>query len=136
MAHDNAQRVFPRRAGIKHILALFHRQGFCAHQPRHVHPRQQADDQNDVIHARLEVSIHHQQQEEGRNGHQDIHGAHHQVIQPAAKIAAHRSHHRADKRGKEHGEKTDHQGDLAAIQRAGEVVASVLVGAEPVRGIR
>ncbi len=135
MAQDNPQRMFPRGAGIEHILALFDGQRFGTHQSGHIHPCQQADDHDDVIHAGLQVSIKHQQQEEGRDRHQDIHRAHHQVIQPAAEVAAQRADQGTDQRRKEHRQTADHERDLAAVKRAGKVVASVFVGAEPVGAI-
>ncbi|MNS11442.1 hypothetical protein D3C72_429850 [compost metagenome] len=136
MAQNDAQRMLAGRAGIQNIFALFDAERFSTHQARHAHPGQQADNQDDVIHARLEVGVHHQQQEKRRNGHQNIDDAHHQVIEPAAKIAADGADKRADQRGKKHRQKTDHQGDLPAVQGAGEVIAPVFVGAKPVRRVR
>ena len=135
MPGDNTQRVFPGSTSIENVFTFLDRQGFRAHQPRHVHPRQQADNHNDVVHTRLQIGVQHQQQEEGRDRHQNIDGAHHQVVQPAAKIAADSAHHGANQRGKQHRQKANHQRDATAGKRAGKIVAAIFIGAKPVCAI-
>lgn len=163
MAEDNAGGAVAEDAGGLDELGFFEADDLAADDAGHGEPFHRADGGEEaddfaesaevgerggtehgesaepvieVVHGLFEKD-HHEDDEDGeREGVEDIDYAHHEAIQAAADVAGEGTVGDADEEGDERGHEADHEGDAAAVEDAGEEVAAVDIGAEPVVGGR
>ena len=161
MPENDAGFSVAERAGRLDVLHLFDGENLAAHDAGHGQPLDGADrgeEQEDFAHALHFVEgmpaeerelaepyvdgLHglleedHHQDDEDREGErvEDVDDAHHDGVEFAACVAGDRAVGDADGQGDERGDESDHDGDASAVEDAGEQVASVDIGAEPVVG--
>ena len=111
-------------------------QGLAANDSRHVQPDDGA--QGDEDQEQVPAEEHHEQNDEEHEGHrvEDVHDAHHEVVQPSAEIAGDGAVADADKQADQRRGQTHHQRDASAVKGAHEQVPSQRVGAEQVAGLK
>ena len=141
---DLAKRRGAEAARRLDEFLLAQRQELRADEPRHRHPAQPADDDDDENeHADLgaerlsqdvaEQVDHQEQQRELGQGQEQVGDAHERVVHGAAKLAGGGSDHHADRDRDEHRGDSHRQRDAAAVEHAGQQILSEVVRPERVR---
>ena len=139
-------------AGSGDVLALLQDQDLAAHDTRHAHPVQQSEDDEDGDHVGaqslhpLEAGLggqtfqgllqgHAQQddQQDIRDGVQDIRDTHHDVVHPAAGKGRHSTVGGTDDQHQHRGDQADGQGHAGAHHDTHRKVTAHTVGAQNVR---
>ncbi len=131
--HDRPFRT-ARDDGEADELAFLQRQHLAAHHACVACPVDQAQDDDDVPHARADDGGEEDGEGQCRQREPGVGDAHDDLVRPAAEIAREDAQHGADHAGEDHrGEADDHR-DPGAEDQPRQHVASELVGAEQVLG--
>src|SRR5262245_4502804 len=144
VADDLAQRWGTEAARRLHELLLAQREELRAHEPRHRHPAQPADDGHDqdedtdlgAEHGSKGIAkqIDHQQQQwKLGQGQKQIRDAHERVVHGASELPGGSPDHDADRDGDEHRGDADRERDTAAIEHASQQVLAEVIRAERMR---
>ena len=104
-----------------------------AHESRDERPAQEAEDEDDRPDLALAEELRcHEDDEQERDGEEDVHDAHEEVVDLAAPEAGDRAHDDADEARDDHAPEAHREGDARSMDRHREHVATVAVGAEDV----
>ena len=124
----------PERARRLHVVERADDQNLAARDARHAGPAHQPDHEQHDGHAGPDGRSDRDEQEQWREGERDIREAHDRCIDPAAVVARGETEHEAERECDQLAHETDRKRHTRAEQHAGENVAPLRVGAEPMRG--
>src|SRR5438046_2546886 len=116
-----------------HVERLAQREHRGAHDTDHARDLRDDERDDDVAHARLHERHEGQREQDGRNGHEPVHHAHHDGVEPAVE-ADDEAEGGADQQAEDRHGGADDQRDARAVDRPRVDVAAEVVGAEPVSG--
>ena len=129
--HDDRVGDAERARGLD-VFEIAPAQELRAHQPDQRHPGEQEEDAEQDEEAGHQHRGDDEQEIELGDRRPDLDEALEQEIGPAAEIALHRAGGDADDRGDDGEDETEQHRDAEAVDHAGDDVAALVVGAEPV----
>ena len=129
---DDAEVGQAERPGRRHIFEIAGAQEFRAHHADQSHPGKGEQDAEQDPEIGLDHRRDDDQQIELRHAGPDLDEALEQEIGPAAEIALHRAGGDPDQRGEEGEHQPEQHRDAETVDHAGDDVAALVVGAEPV----
>jgi hypothetical protein len=129
---QNHRGAHPHGLGGAHVLQVAAAQEFGAHQIHQGHPREQQHDRQQDPESGHHETGDHDDQVENRHARPDFHEALAAQVQPAAVVTLHRAHHDADQAGRDGQDQAEQHRQAEAVNQAGQHVAALVVGAQPV----